>query len=361
VRDRDGGVVGLLSATDLSRSLEVTPLRRRGSGRSRAAALIAAAAAMLVVVVAAAVYHPPVVVLAPGPSFDVREDIEVSGVPVQRPTGPYLLTSVQVSRPSALGLLVEAFRAHRELLPLSAVLPAGLSAQDVARFERRAFTDSQQAAAVAAATEAGYPASLSGAGARVLAVVPYSSAAGVLEAGDTVVAAEGTQVDTAADLARVVAARPAGQEVTLTVRRGGDLLRREVSTEPPGELAYGSGLGALVVTADLEADLPFAVRFRDRPRVGGPSAGLVYALALGDMLDPGDTAAGRAVAASGTVSAGGRVGPVGGIDEKGVAAAEAGADLLLVPRQEVSSVAGVPLDVVGVGSLDQALTVLGRP
>ena len=103
-------------------------------------------------------------------------------------------------------------------------------------------------------------------------------------------------------------------------------------------------------------DLPFQVRFSERPDVAGPSAGLAYALAIADLLDQGDYARGRTVAATGTIQVDGDVGVVGGVEQKALAAERDGADLFLVPSAEAAR--GADLRVQGVGRLEQALALL---
>lgn len=356
----EGGqeVAGLLSTTDLSRALEVAPSRRRNLPRSRAGSGIALLVAVGVVVLAAAVYHPPFVVLAPGRSFDIRNDVTITGVPVQQPTGRYLLSSVRLSQPNTLVLLTAVLRTDRQVYPVSEAVPAGIPPQTVVSFERQQFLDSQQVAAVAAARAAGYRARLTGTGARVLGLVPSSPAAAKLKVGDTVVAVGGEPIATTEDLRNALAGRPAGQSVTLTVQRAGQTLRVRVQNTRLPQVSGGTGIGVLVVTRDLRARLPFTVDFRPRPGVGGPSAGLAYALAVTDMLDRTDDARSRAVAATGTIAADGTIGPVGGVHEKAVAAADAGARIFLVPVGELGQVHEQELRVLGAANLDQAVRLL---
>jgi Lon-like protease len=108
-------------------------------------------------------------------------------------------------------------------------------------------------------------------------------------------------------------------------------------------------------TKDVRVVLPFRVSFRSRPDVGGPSAGLAYALALTDMLDRTDDARSRSVAATGTIDADGSVGSVGGVHEKAIAARDDGADVFVVPAEELSSVDGDGLQARGVRDLAQAV------
>jgi PDZ domain-containing secreted protein/Zn-dependent protease len=351
-------IVGLLSITDLSRALEAAPRQCARRPPSRAGVAIAALAVVTVVLVAAAVYHPPFVLVAPGGSFSVNDDIHISGVPIQQPRGRYLLTSVELSQPNTLVLLAGLLRPDRQVHPVSQVLPSGVSPGAVNAFERGLFADSRPTAAVAAATAAGYRARLSGEGARVLGVVASSPASGALKVGDTITAVDGSPVATTGDLHAALAGRPAGQNLALTVERGRRALTIRVTNARLPQPAGGTGIGVLTATRNLRAVLPFDITFRDRPDVGGPSAGPVYALAITDMLDRSDDANGRAVAATGTIAEDGSVGPVGGVPEKAIAAEGAGADVLLVPVEDLPALADHPLRVLGVKDLQQAVRVL---
>jgi Lon-like protease len=127
-----------------------------------------------------------------------------------------------------------------------------------------------------------------------------------------------------------------------------------VGTEQLPDVADRVGIGVLLETRGLAVDLPFEIRFEDRD-IGGPSAGLAYALAITDLLDDGDFAQGRTVAATGTISIDGGVGPVGGVRQKAIAVDDAGADLLFVPQGEVDEASAEGLTVRGVRTLEQAL------
>ncbi len=172
-------------------------------------------------------------------------------------------------------------------------------------------------------------------------------------------AVDGRPITTAAELSDMITARPAGARFMLTVERDGERSQVTVRSADLPDVAGGTGLGVLVDTRDLRAVLPFRIRFRDRPDIGGPSAGLAYALAISDMIDRSDDAQGRAVAATGTIDADGKVGEVGGVAEKAVAAEHAGADLFVVPVDEMTQAEDTSsLPIRGVNTLDQALQVL---
>jgi PDZ domain-containing secreted protein len=144
-----------------------------------------------------------------------------------------------------------------------------------------------------------------------------------------------------------------------TLRRNGEEAFRRSQLLGAAAGAQAAGLPVRVVGPEQapSVQFPFTVQFRARP-VGGPSAGLAYALAVEDMLDGADLAHGRTIAATGDVLLDGRVGPVGYVGQKTPAAMSAGATLLLVPDIEVTEAWGNGLQVDGVGSVRDAIARL---
>jgi PDZ domain-containing protein len=97
--------------------------------------------------------------------------------------------------------------------------------------------------------------------------------------------------------------------------------------------------------------------------IGGPSAGLMWALGLYDLLTPGDLTGGRTIAGTGQIAVDGTVIPIAGIQEKIAAAADAGATVFLVPEDNLKAArAGGDhgLQLVPVSSFDDALAYLER-
>jgi PDZ domain-containing protein len=93
---------------------------------------------------------------------------------------------------------------------------------------------------------------------------------------------------------------------------------------------------------------------------GGPSGGLIFALGLVELLSPDDLLNGRKIAATGTISASGRVGAIGGVQEKIVAARAAGVELLFISRQNCDEISGEvdDLKVIAVSNLEEAYLAL---
>jgi PDZ domain-containing secreted protein/Zn-dependent protease/CBS domain-containing protein len=358
VTTEDGRLVGVLSGADVTHALEIERLRgeRQPEPAARGPGLLVwAVVAVILLGAGAALYHPPYVVIAPGETADIGRDITVSGTATTPLTGRYLLTSVRLERASGLGTLLAALRTDRDVVPVGRVLPKGVDPREYAESQQKVFHEIRRLAAAAAARAAGLPVRVSGSGVRVVEVLPDSPAAGVLRPGDVIVTVDGQPVDDAGELRDLVQARPAGSRLRLELEGG----RRVTvpSARLPG-VSGGVGIGVAVETRDLRIDLPFQVRFAERPDIGGPSAGLAYALAVADLLERQDYASGRTIAATGTIQADGDVGEVGGVEQKAIAARRAGAQLFLVPREELQEARDVGFAVQGVDRLEQALRLL---
>jgi PDZ domain-containing secreted protein/Zn-dependent protease/predicted transcriptional regulator len=355
-------VVGVLTASDLRRALATRraipgaePEAAGGVSASRPGVGTVAVVATIMAVAAGSLYYPPVAVVAPGAAIDVARDITIAGVPTERPSGRYLLTSIRLERQNALGVLLAIARPDYHVVSASSVLPPGIDPRDFNRYQREVFRQSRQVAAAAAARAAGMEASVTGSGAVVRRVLPDTPADGALRPGDVIIAIEGRPVTTTDDLRRVIVSQPPGTTFGVEVKRSGGARTVEVTSARLDEFA-GPAFGIMIANAGLEVDLPFDVTFTERP-IGGPSAGLAFALAIADMIDEIDYARGRTIAVTGTIDGSGDVGPVGGVDAKAVAAEDAGATLFLVPPADVARLEG-DLDVRGVGTLEEALDAL---
>jgi PDZ domain-containing secreted protein/Zn-dependent protease/CBS domain-containing protein len=356
----DDRIAGILSVSDVAKALELDQARgpvTEPEARS-AGILVWVVVTLLMALAAAAFYRPPLAVISPADAIDISDDITIDGAPVSELSGRYLLLAVEVSQPTALGALLAIVHPRQDVLPISAVVPEGVGDTEYAEEQRNIFRESRGVAAAAAARAAGFEVALSGSGARIAGILPGSPASRGLRAGDTITAVDGTPVNLAGDLSSIISGRPSGTTFEMTVQRDDDELQLSVTStrlEPRGE--GRPSIGVLVETRDFEMDLPFEIEFRDR-RIGGPSAGLAYALAIADLLDPEDLAGGRDVAASGTVRINGEVGPVGGLVQKAAAAEAAGAEILLVPDEEVAATGATRLPVRGVGSVGEAISTL---
>jgi PDZ domain-containing protein len=311
----------------------------------------------VVLLAVAVIYHPPYFLVAPGDAIDLTQDVTIEGVPVERPSGRYLLVTVDLRRPTALRALASRLNSENRLIHRDALIPPGVSEQEYLRNQRALFRESQMAAAAAATSAMGGRVELDGHGARIIDVVEGSPAARRLRVGDVITRIDGTPIRLMSDMTALTTTRPPGTSFEVTARRGRRTFQLTItSARLEGFNASETGIGVLTTTDRLEVDLPFEVRFKRRP-IAGPSAGLAYALAITDMLDGGDLARDRVIAATGSVRFDGRLGTVGGIAQKLDVARKAGAEVFLVPSGEREEVRGQE-GVYGVGTLGEALAVL---
>jgi len=172
-----------------------------------------------------------------------------------------------------------------------------------------------------------------------------------------IVAIGAKPVHVADDLGSVIRSHPAGTTFDLTVKRDKETIHVKVSSVNGILTTKAPAIGVLLTTQDLSVKLPFTVHFK-KEDIGGPSAGVAYALAIYDMLVPNDLAHGRNIATTGTIDLDGNVGPIGGITEKASAAKGAGATWFVVPTTEAPDVANSGLHIVGVSTLKQAIDKL---
>jgi Lon-like protease len=213
-----------------------------------------------------------------------------------------------------------------------------------------AFAASEADAEVAALAELGVPTRV-----VVADLTPGSPATGVLEAGDEIVAVAGTAVASAAAVSEALTTTAPGQAVTVTYRRGGAQRDGTVVLGASPDRPQGL-LGILPGVEPAAGDITISLG-----DVGGPSAGLVFALAVVDKLTPGELTGGAFVAGTGTIDRAGTVGRIGGIPFKMRAARDAGATVFLVPAEncgEALAEAPEGLRLVRVGTLDEALANL---
>lgn len=302
----------------------------------------------------------PFVALGPGPTYNTLG--EEAGTPVIRidgqrtfPTAGNLnMTTVSVtdhlSMLGALGLWVSGRYA---LAPREVYYPPEKSEQQIEQENTQAFNDSQTSAETAALHHLGYPT-------KVLAgqVVTGSPADAVLEPGDQLIAVNGKPITDPPALQAAVAGSKPGDRIQLTYRHGTEP-ERTVPLEL-GSNADGRPQGFLGVGAVGRPDVPFEIEI-SLADVGGPSAGLMFSLAIVDKLTPGELNGGRFIAGTGEIDETGRVGPIGGIPFKMTMAKEAGATTFLVPAgncAEAKSQAPDGLQLARAGTLDEATHAL---
>ena len=328
---------------------------------------------LIVVAVAGAVAFAtapsPYVVERPGPVYDTLGEVEdadgdevplidIPGETTYPTSGRLDLLTVYLdgSRENQLSWLDVAqawFDPSRTVLPLDVVYPDGQTDDEADQESSIQMSTSQQDAVAAALTELDVP---YGTTLTIAGVIAGTPADGVLEEGDELLTAAGRPITDVDDLKAVLGDAGVGTDVTLGIRRDGDDL--DVSLAPVASESDGSPV--IGVYASPAYDFPFDVRIR-LENVGGPSAGMMFALGIYDKLTPGELTGGEHIAGTGTIDGAGDVGAIGGIVQKMYGAQAAGADWFLAPASNCSEVVGrIPsgLDVFSVATLDDAITAV---
>jgi PDZ domain-containing protein len=312
----------------------------------------------------------PYVIQRPGPVYDTLgtatdEDgeevplISVEGAETFETAGTLDLTTVQVvgnreRTPSWFELALAWMDSSRAVVPLDSVFPEGVTTEQ--RDERNAtlMVDSQHEATAAALNELGYD---TGAQVVVVDAVEGTPADGILQADDVITGIGGTAVTSATQLREAIQESD-GQPVQLTVQRDGEEKTVEVTPEKSTEGGTTTWLIGVTLRTDYDFEIDVTIQLDN---VGGPSAGMMFALGIIDTLTPGELNGGENVAGTGTIDAEGTVGPIGGIRQKLYGARDAGAEYFLAPASNCDEVVGhVPdgLKVIRTATLDESLDAL---
>jgi len=305
------------------------------------------------------VVHLPYAILQPGPVTntlgngpDGKPLITVGGKPSYPTTGALDFTTVAVlggpTNPvNVWDWIGGQLDRTNAVVPEEELFPKGVTSKEVDHESQVEMADSQQEAIAVA---------LRGLGQNVREVVSIgeltkdSPAKGLLLPGDVVVAIDGKAVPTPDAVRQAVRAHKPGESVTFTVSRAG---KEKVVTVKTVASAGHAVVGVLMRTKFV---FPTKVSI-NAGDVGGPSAGLMFSLAVYDKLTPGSLTGGAKVAGTGTIDAAGNVGPIGGIQQKLVGARRSGASWFLAPADNCKEVVGhVPdgLRVVKVATFNQA-------
>lgn len=230
-------------------------------------------------------------------------------------------------------------------------------------FDRSLMTSAKDKAAFVALERAGFDVPVTTTGAVVMDVGPDYPVAEVLIPGDVVIEADGERITAARELGEVIARHEPGDLVAMTVEAVGTGKRRDVKAELVAR-PDDPERAMLGVTLDSRPSYDFPVDIEiDSGKVGGPSAGLAFTLAILDRLTPGLLTGGESVAVTGTIELDGSVGRVGGVRQKTEAAIDAGADLFLVPADEEAEARAAArgrIEVRPVTTLDDALGALEK-
>lgn len=328
----------------------------------QAVTLLIAAAGIVIALAVAGFATVPYVALTPGPTLNTLGTtgghplVTIKGHRTYPTTGHLNMVTVSfIGGPGTSFNIFAALQAwlspHDAVVPEQEIFPAGQSQGQVLKQDTEEMVNSQQTATAAALCQLGIRFSTVDTITSTLRGLP---AAGKLRPGDVIAAVDGRRVDCHTDAGALIRSHPPGTPVDLTIVRNGKMRAIRLTT---ARYQGASVIGVNIVESFV---FPFTVKI-DIGNIGGPSAGLMFALAIIDKLTPANLTGGRFIAGTGEIEADGTVDPIGGIQQKMAGARAAGATVFLTPAANCPDTSGaVPagLRLIKVSSLSGAIAAL---
>jgi PDZ domain-containing protein len=329
----------------------------------RSLTLVIATLATVAAIAVTVLVPVPYVILTPGPTLNTL-GTDSSGKPLISITGHIThpttgnLNMVTVSFQGGPGKVLNIYNALRAWLnpseavvPEGVLFPSGQTAQQTQAQDLEQMASSQELATAAALTELHIPYQTP---VVVIKTVPGYPASKSLKAGDVITAVNGQHVTGETALTSLITSHPAGTVLQIEVNRSGQILTLPVKS------VSSNGTPVIGIDVQQQYKFPFTVDITVG-NIGGPSAGMMFALGIIDKLTTDNLTGGKFIAGTGEITAAGQVGPIGGIQQKLVAARSAGATIFLTPAGNCGNTAGaVPagLRLVKVATLSAAVSDL---
>ncbi|MGA4851197.1 YlbL family protein [Streptomyces sp. G5(2025)] len=344
----------------------------------RTATMLASTLMLIALLCAGVLIKVPYSEMSPGPTVNTLGDhdgepvLQISGHKTYPTSGNLNMTTVRVTSADYKMNLAEAvygWLAHDNIVvPHDTLYPNGKTEQQSTQENAEEFSQSQESAKVAALRELDLPVESQ---VIVATVFKGDPAEGKLHAGDVIQKVDGKPVKEMTDVAKLVTEHKPGESVTFTIvpvkeaaaaEKSGKKASRTEEIKITTKKAEGGDRAIVGIEAGTDHTFPFTIDIK-LADVGGPSAGLMFALGIVDKLTPKDLTGGKFVAGTGTITERGKVGPIGGIEMKTVGAREKGAEYFLTPKDNCAAAASdVPdgLTLVEVDTIEDAVKSLDK-
>ncbi|MFE7409815.1 YlbL family protein [Streptomyces laurentii] len=344
----------------------------------RTATMLASTLILITLLCVGVLIPVPYSEMSPGPTVNTLGEargepvLQISGQKTYPTTGNLNMTTVRVTSADYKMNAIEAvykWLAHDSVIvPHETLYPDGKTEEQSSQENAEEFSQSQESAKVAALKELDIPVTTR---VVVATVVKGTPAEGKLHAGDVIRAVDGTPIKAPGDVAKIVTKHKPGQRVAFTItpakeaaaaakaHKDANVTEQVVLTTAKSEEGDRAIVG---IQAGTDHVFPFTVDIK-LADVGGPSAGLMFALGIVDKLTPGALTGGTFIAGTGTIDDAGKVGPIGGIEMKLVGARDAGARYFLTPADNCAAAAAdIPagLTLVKVNTIDDARNSLEK-
>ncbi|WP_078610457.1 MULTISPECIES: YlbL family protein [Streptomyces] len=320
----------------------------------RTATMLASLLMLIALLCAGALLPVPYAEMSPGPTYNTLGShkgecvLQISEHKGCATTGGHLnMTTVQVTGSEYKMNLIEAvygWLAHDDVVvPHSTLYPDDKTPDEVNQENAEEFTQSQESAKVAALRQLGKRITSH----VIVGVVQRDKPAqGRLHAGDVIKEVDGSAVRAPEDVAKLITKHKPGEKVTFSIipakdaaaaeKKNQEATARKSVTVTTEKAEDGRAIVGIQAGVDYTFPLKIDIKLAD---VGGPSAGLMFALGIVDKLSTGDLTGGKFIAGTGTIDEKGTVGPIGGIQMKTIGARDAGAEYFLTPQENCAAAA----------------------
>ncbi|WP_431799517.1 SepM family pheromone-processing serine protease [Halobacillus andaensis] len=296
--------------------------------RSNKRVIITGIIAILIVAFLGA-YRLPFYIYKPGTADALEPFVEIDGSYPSE--GDMHLVTVRGGQATPIQWALAQMREYQEVVPLEQVRPEGISEDEYFHAQLQLMESSQEAAKVVAYENAERDITIDYEGVFVVQALEGMPAEEKLKAGDEILSVNDNNINESEELVNYVESLSEGDKVTLTIKRGDEMMTKEIEVAPFPDDNNRVGVGiSLVTDRSVEVNPEVSVKSGD---IGGPSAGLMFSLEMYDQLTEEDITNGQEVCGTGEINYEGEVGSIGGIDKKVVAADQEGCDVFFAPNE----------------------------
>lgn len=302
----------------------------------------------------------PYLAWSPGPTPEVVDLLTVEGADQYPVEGDLYMLTVSQQDLNLYEWLAAMADSQVDVIERTAVRPIDVTQEEYQRQSRQRMDESKTAAVSVALDRLGYEVTVEGDGVEVVSVLADTPAEGALETGDVITAVNGVPVFIGPDAVAEIGTYSVGDTITLTVARGEETVEVAVTLIEHTQREGQPMVGFTPATANPRFQFPVDIEI-DSSNIGGPSAGMMYTLAIMNVLTPEDLTHGLRIAGTGTIATSGAVGPIGGVRQKVVGATKSGAEYILVPQANYEEALTADIEgaeIVAVGTIDDALEFL---
>ncbi len=287
---------------------------------------------MTIVMFAVAFYSLPYYVTKPGKAYELDSIVSVEDGYKEK--GELMLMTVRMGQANIYSYLLAKIKKYEEIYPIEEIRQPHENDEEYNLRQLQLMSSAKDNAIEVAYTAANKSYQYKYKGSYVLNVLPDMPADGILKPGDRIISIDHNKVEKSADLIEYVQGKEESEEVEISFFRGEENLTEKIDLKAFPELENKVGIGiTLYDNKEIITDPSITL---DTSDIGGPSAGLMFSLEIYNQLTEDDLTKGYSIAGTGTITPDGKVGRIGGIEQKVIAADRADAKIFFAPDDEIT-------------------------